>query len=103
MSRPEKLSPEDRAAALADLSGWTDTDDGRDAIAKNFRFRNFIEAFGFMTQTALKAEKMDHHPEWSKVYGKVDVVLTTHDAGGMTELDVKLARFMNALEERIAR
>ena len=96
----EKLSAEERAAGLAGLSGWADAGDGRDAIAKTFRFRNFIDAFGFMTEVALKAEKMDHHPEWSNVYGKVEVVLTTHSADGVTELDIKLAQFMDALEER---
>ena len=101
MSAAEKLTPDARAAALGGLSDWSDTADGRDAITKSFRFRNFVEAFGFMTQVALKAEKMDHHPEWSNVYGTVDVVLTTHSADGVTELDVKLARFMDALQERM--
>ena len=100
MPRAEKLSPDDRAAALAGLDGWADAGDGRDAIAKSFRFGNFVEAFGFMTEVALQAEKMDHHPEWSNVYGRVDVVLTTHSAGGLTGLDIELARFMDALQER---
>lgn len=81
--------------ALARLQGWTAVD-GRDAIAKQFRFADFNAAFGFMTRVALKADKMDHHPEWSNVYSKVDVVLTTHDAGGVTEKDVELAAFMDA-------
>lgn len=82
------------AAAVAMLSGWSATP-GRDAIAKSFRFADFNTAFGFMTRVALLADKMDHHPEWSNVYNKVDVVLTTHDAGGVTEKDVVLARFMD--------
>ena len=81
--------------ALARLQGWTAVD-GRDAIAKQFRFADFNAAFGFMTRVALKADKMDHHPEWSNVYSKVDVVLTTHDAGGVTDKDVELAAFMDA-------
>ena len=81
--------------ALARLQGWT-TVDGREAIAKQFRFADFNAAFGFMTRVALKADKMDHHPEWSNVYSKVDVVLTTHDAGGVTDKDVELAAFMDA-------
>ena len=95
-----KLSPDERADALENLDGWTETGDGRDAIAKTFRFGSFGEAFGFMTEVALKAEKMDHHPEWSNVYGRVDVVLTTHSADGLTGLDITLARFMDALQER---
>lgn len=100
MPHADKLTPDERAAALDSLPGWADTDDGRDAISKRFKFKNFVEAFGFMTQIALKAEKMDHHPEWSNVYGTVDVVLTTHSADGITALDIELARFMNALQER---
>ncbi|MGE0007925.1 MAG: 4a-hydroxytetrahydrobiopterin dehydratase [Parvibaculaceae bacterium] len=91
-----KLSPEDRAKALAGLSGWSELS-GRDAIGKSFRFKTFSEAFGFMARAALAAEKMDHHPEWTNVYNKVDVVLSTHSAGGLTELDVKLAREMDLL------
>ena len=100
MPQAEKLTPDARKAALAGLTGWSDSADARDAIAKTFQFKNFVEAFGFMAQVALKAEKMDHHPEWSNVYGKVDVVLTTHSADGVTELDIKLAQFMDALQER---
>ena len=69
---------------------------GRSALQKSFTFANFIEAFGFMTRVALVAEKMNHHPEWFNVYNRVDVVLSTHDAGGVTELDFKLAKFMDA-------
>jgi 4a-hydroxytetrahydrobiopterin dehydratase len=91
---PEKLTPEAKAKALKDLSGWSELS-GRDAIAKSFRFKTFNEAFGFMSRVALEAEKMDHHPEWSNVYNKVDVVLSTHSAGGLTELDIKLAAKMD--------
>ncbi len=94
MSRPKPLSGEERRAALADLDGWAECD-GRDAIQKTFTLKNFNQAFGFMTRTALLAEKMNHHPEWFNVYKTVDVTLTTHDAGGVTELDVKLAIAMN--------
>ncbi|MGP1397450.1 MAG: 4a-hydroxytetrahydrobiopterin dehydratase [Inquilinaceae bacterium] len=90
----QKLEPTARAAALADLDGWSNVD-GRDAIGKEFTFRSFNEAFGFMTRVALKAEKMNHHPEWFNVYNRVAVTLTTHDADGVTDLDVTLARFMN--------
>lgn len=93
---PEKLSTADRAKALAELSGWTPLS-GRDAIGKSFKFKTFSEAFGFMARVALEAEKLDHHPEWTNVYNKVDVVLATHSAGGLTELDVKLARKMDLI------
>ena len=83
------------ASALQQLTGWSETP-GRDAIAKTFKFADFNAAFGFMTRVALMADKMDHHPEWSNVYNKVDVVLTTHDAGGVTDKDVELAAFMDA-------
>jgi 4a-hydroxytetrahydrobiopterin dehydratase len=94
----EKLQGEARAEALSDLAarGWSH-DAGRDAIAKSFRFKNFVEAFGFMARAALWAEKLNHHPEWSNVYNRVEVTLVTHDAGGLTELDVKLAGKMDAL------
>lgn len=91
----QKLDPRERLEALASLPGWQEVE-GRDAICRQFRFRNFNQAFGFMTQVALLAEKMDHHPEWFNVYNKVDVTLTTHDANGLTELDIKMARFMDA-------
>ena len=81
-------------AALASLSGWR-ADETRDALVKSFRFGDFNAAFGFMARVALLAEKLDHHPEWTNVYGRVDVLLTTHDAGGVTELDLRLARFMD--------
>jgi 4a-hydroxytetrahydrobiopterin dehydratase len=84
------------AAALASLQGWAETP-GRDAISKSFRFADFSTAWGFMSRVALKAEQMDHHPEWYNVYSRVDVVLSTHDAGGVTEKDVELATFMDRL------
>ena len=90
----ERLSAEARKAALTELSGWAEVS-GRDAIARTFTFKDFNEAFGFMARVALIAEKMDHHPEWSNVYKTVDVVLSTHDAGGVTEKDVALAKAMN--------
>ncbi len=92
----QKLDPDARKAALARLSGWSEVV-GRDAIAKTFTFKDFNQAFGFMTRAALVAEKMDHHPEWSNVYKKVVVVLSTHDAGGVTAKDVELAKAIEAL------
>jgi len=90
-----KLATEDRPGKLAPLQaqGWKEVD-GRDAIQKVFMFKNFNQAFGFMSRVALQAEKMDHHPEWFNVYNKVDVTLSTHDAGGLSDKDVKLATFM---------
>ena len=81
-------------AAVAQLTGWT-ARAGRDAIVKTYKFADFNAAFGFMARVAIMAEKMDHHPEWSNVYNRVEVVLTTHDAGGVTQKDVDLARFMD--------
>jgi 4a-hydroxytetrahydrobiopterin dehydratase len=92
----QKLTGEARAAALARPRGWAEVS-GRDAIAKTFTFKNFNEAFGFMTRAALVAEKMDHHPEWSNVYKTVSVTLSTHDAGGLTELDIQLAEAMDKI------
>lgn len=83
-------------AALKTLDAWSPVSD-RDAIQRSFRFEDFNAAFGFMTRVAMMAEKMDHHPEWSNVYNRVDVTLTTHDANGVTAKDVDLARFMDAL------
>ena len=91
-----KLEGAARKAALTALPEWREVD-GRDAIARKFVFKDFNQAFGFMTRAALAAEKMDHHPEWFNVYKTVEVTLSTHDAGGLTELDVKLAETMNAL------
>ena len=92
----EKLSAEKRIEALSQLNGWQEVE-GRDAINRKYVFANFVEAFGFMTQAALIAEKMNHHPEWSNVYRDVDVTLTTHDCGGLSGLDVKLAKKMDEL------
>jgi 4a-hydroxytetrahydrobiopterin dehydratase len=83
------------AAAVATLSGWTAAP-GRDAIVKQFKFADFNTAFGFMTRVALAAERLDHHPEWSNVYSQVDITLTTHSAGGVSQMDVKLARLIDA-------
>jgi 4a-hydroxytetrahydrobiopterin dehydratase len=91
-----KLTAEARKQALAKLTGWNEVQ-GRDAITKKYVFKDFNEAFGFMTRAALLAEKLDHHPEWFNVYKTVEVTLSTHDAGGLTELDVTLAQAMNAL------
>ena len=90
----DKLIGAARAAAIAGLAGWREVE-GRDAIAKTFRFKGFNQAWGFMSRVALKAERMNHHPEWFNVYNKVEVTLATHDAGGLTELDIELARFMD--------
>lgn len=95
----EKLTPAALTAALAALPGWKPVD-GRDAIARDFRFADFSAAFGFMTRVALLAESMNHHPEWFNVYNRVDVILTTHDADGVTALDLRLAGFMNDIAGR---
>ena len=92
----EKLTLDERAQALGDLDGWSDVA-GRDAIEKEFKFKNFAQAWGWMTQIAIVAEKMNHHPEWSNVYNRVHVVLTTHDADGLSALDIKLAKKMDAI------
>jgi 4a-hydroxytetrahydrobiopterin dehydratase len=92
----QKLTGDARKAALAKLAGWSEVKD-RDAITKTFVFRDFNEAFGFMTRSALIAEKLDHHPEWFNVYKTVTVTLSTHDAGGLTERDIKLAEAMDRL------
>jgi 4a-hydroxytetrahydrobiopterin dehydratase len=84
------------AAAIDRLPGWSVAQD-RDAIQKSFEFSDFNEAWGFMCRVALKADAMDHHPEWFNVYNKVDVTLATHDADGVTDLDVTLAQFMDSL------
>lgn len=96
----EKLNGEDRARALEELQGWSEVD-GRDAIQRSFKFRNFNQAFGFMSRVALKAEKMDHHPEWFNVYATVDVTLATHDVGGITALDIELAKFMDKVADAV--
>ena len=96
----ERLSVEARKSALRGLPGWSEVT-GREAIAKTFTFKDFNEAFGFMTRAALVAEKRDHHPEWRNVYKTVDVVLSTHDAGGITALDVEMATAMNAIARQL--
>ena len=92
----KKLTPAARARALKTLKEWQLVD-GRDAIHKQYRFKNFVEAFGFMSQAALVAERMDHHPEWFNVYNRVDVTLTTHDAEGLSQRDIDLARAMDSI------
>ena len=92
----QKLAGNARTEALRKLDGWTEVS-GRDAITKKFVFKDFNQAFGFMARAALVAEKMDHHPEWFNVYKTVEVTLSTHDAGGLTELDAKLAGEMDKI------
>jgi 4a-hydroxytetrahydrobiopterin dehydratase len=92
----QKLSGDARKSALAGLKGWSEVKD-RDAIGKKFVFADFNQAFGFMTRAALIAEKLDHHPEWFNVYKNVEVTLSTHDAGGVTDLDIRLAEAMDKL------
>jgi 4a-hydroxytetrahydrobiopterin dehydratase len=96
----ERLSAEARKSALKGLPGWTEAAD-REAITRTFVFRDFNEAFGFMCRAALVAEKRDHHPEWRNVYKTVEVVLATHDAGGVTARDVELAKAMNAIASQL--
>lgn len=97
MARPETLTDEELDGALARLDGW-ELVEGK--LHRGFRFSDFAEAFGFMAAVATEAARLDHHPEWSNVYSKVDVDLTTHDAGGITELDVELAGRMDQLAAR---
>ncbi len=92
MTRPAKIGAD---AALAQLPNWRAAE-GRDAIVRTFKFADFNAAFGFMTRVALLADKIDHHPEWSNVYNRVEVLLATHDADGVTELDLTMAKFMDA-------
>ena len=92
----ERLDPVARAAALQELAGWSEVA-GRDAVSRSFKFKNFNEAWGFMTRVALLAEKQDHHPEWFNVYNRVDITLSTHDCGGLSARDVKLAKSIDAL------
>jgi 4a-hydroxytetrahydrobiopterin dehydratase len=91
-----KLTGDARKSALEGLKGWSEVT-GRDAITKKFVFQDFNQAFGFMSRAALVAEKMDHHPEWFNVYKTVEVTLSTHDAGGLTDRDVKLAEAMDKI------
>lgn len=92
----ERLTDEERKAALAELSDWR-MEDGRDAIVREFRFADFSQAWGFMSRVALLAEAADHHPEWSNVFNRVTIALTTHDADGLSERDVTMARAIDAL------
>jgi len=91
-----RLSAAERAQGLAELSGWAALAE-RDAIAKTFTFADFGEAFGFMTRVALAAERLDHHPEWRNVYRTVEIVLSTHEAGGLTAKDLELARMIDSI------
>ena len=91
-----KLTGGALVAAVAGLDGWRMAE-GRDAIVKTFEFADFNAAFGWMTRAALKAERMDHHPEWTNVYNRVEIALTSHDAGGVTERDIALAVFLDGL------
>jgi 4a-hydroxytetrahydrobiopterin dehydratase len=90
------LTQEERTALLASLDGWTEGADGR-SISRSFVFADFVGAFGFMTRVALLAEKADHHPDWSNVYNKVEISLSSHDAGGLTERDARLARVIDGM------
>ena len=94
----ERLDEAARAGLAAALPGW-EAAEGRDAIRRAFRFRDFSEAWGFMARVALLAEAQDHHPEWSNTYNRVEILLTTHDAGGLSERDLRLARAISALRE----
>jgi 4a-hydroxytetrahydrobiopterin dehydratase len=96
----ERLLAEARRSALKELPGWSDVQ-GREAIARTFIFKDFNEAFGFMSRAALVAEKNDHHPEWRNVYKSVEVILATHDAGGVTALDIELAKAMNEIAKQL--
>ena len=87
---------------LTDRPDWSRAEGDRDAVHRNYRFADFKTAFAFMSASALKAEQMDHHPEWFNVYSKVDVTLTTHDANGVTDKDAELADFMDALAAKLA-
>lgn len=95
-----KLSAEETQNALESLEGWQMVAD-REAIAKAYKFKNFNEAFGFMTRVALKAEKMDHHPEWFNVYNRVEVTLATHDVNGVSDKDIELATFMEKIVAKL--
>lgn len=92
----EQLSEAERGEALDGLPDW-EFDEGRDAITRSFAFADFVEAFGFMSRVALLAEKADHHPEWSNVWNRVEILLTTHDAGGLSHRDIDLAQAIDGL------
>jgi len=91
-----RLSEEERQALLPQLQGWS-LDEGRDGLRRSFSFADFVQAFGFMTRVALLAEKADHHPEWFNVYNRVEILLTTHDAGGLSTRDIAMAKAISAL------
>ena len=95
----EKLTPEARSAFFADHPDWREAE-GRDAATRSLRFPSFADAFAFMTRVAIEADKADHHPEWSNVYDRVEITLTTHDAGGLTERDAKLAGVIDGAASR---
>ena len=94
----KKLEDKEKMQALSELDSWSHIE-GRDAIQKTFKFKNFKRAFAFMTAVAMKAEQMAHHPEWFNVYNKVEVTLTTHDCDGLSEKDIKMAKFMDLYAE----
>lgn len=96
-----RLTDAERAAGLAALSGWSLVP-GRDAITRRYQFKDFSEAFGFMTRVALAAERMNHHPEWFNVWNRVEITLSTHDAGGLTRLDLDLAAALDRLAAAVA-
>jgi 4a-hydroxytetrahydrobiopterin dehydratase len=97
----QKFDAAQQAAALAQLQGWSLVE-GRDAITRTIKFADFSAAFGFMTRVALAAEKLDHHPEWFNVWNRVEITLSTHDAGGLTDRDVKLAKMIDSLSKDAA-
>jgi len=101
-ARPARLTGPARVEALASVPAWTPVD-GRDAISRRFEFKDFNGAWGFMSRVALAAEKMDHHPEWSNVYNRVDITLSTHDAGGLSERDIQLATQIDLLADQATR
>ncbi len=96
-----RLTDEERSTALASLTEWQSVE-GRDAITRSYKFKDFNEAFGWMTRVAMVAEKMDHHPEWANVYNSIKVTLSTHDAGGITQLDINLAIIMDMVAADMA-
>lgn len=97
----EKLSEEEITQAMQELTGWSRSE-GKEAIEKTFNFKNFSQAWAFMSRSALLAEKMNHHPEWFNVWNRVEVTLNTHDVGGLSELDMKMARLMNKYEAEMS-
>ena len=94
----KKLNVEDRSSAIAKLKMWQD-DEEKNAISKSFKFKDFNEAFAFMTRIAMESEKTNHHPEWSNIYNTVDITLTSHDVGGVSERDLAMARYIDSLTQ----